>query len=204
MFLAHMDHSGKFIHQHIPCPLDILGARIEYLVMKILGWLTDWEWLYRYSVTERFITWLANRIVLPLIHGEVLTLEEVEDMVRELEREGCLMAIGICECRHGENNIDPEMVDGVDPNFTCVMIGDWGKGHLYNFPAMYKRVSADELIETARFWHERAGPQRLGAYWRARLRRELLPLPAGLLCAAEEPGEAGQPAVPARVQLRGY
>ncbi len=153
--LAHLDHSGRRAHQHIPFPLDIIGARYEFLLMKVLGWLTDQDWLYGHKVTRAALDWTAYRLVLPAIHGEVLTPAEIENLVRNLEDEGMLMAVGICECRHGENNIDGELVEGVDPNYTCVMIGDWGKGHLYNYPSMYRRVGADELIEKARFWHER-------------------------------------------------
>ncbi len=153
--LAHLDHSGKRLHHHIPFPLDIIGAKYEYLLMKTLGWMTDKEWLYRHGAVKGFVDWLANHVLLPIIHGEVLTPDELENLIRQLENEGVVMAVGICECRHGENNIDPELVDGADPNYTCVMIGDWGKGHLYNYPSLYKRVGADELIEKARFWHAR-------------------------------------------------
>lgn len=155
MFFAHLDHGGTSMHQQIPFPLDIIGSRYEYLLMKILGFMTDADWLYRYRPTRALVGWLANRAIIPLIHGEVLTPDEVERMVLRLEGDGYLMAIGICECRHGECNISEELVDGADPNYTCVMIGDWGRGHLYTYPEQYRRVGAEELIEKARFWHSR-------------------------------------------------
>ena len=155
MFVAHLDHGGKLMHQRIPFPLDVLGARYEYLLMKALGRLTDADWLYRHRPTRALVGWLANRVVIPLIHGEVMTPDEVENMVFRLERDGYILAVGICECRHGECNIAAEMVNGVDPNYTCVMIGDWGKGHLYSYPEQYRRTTAEELAEKARFWHGR-------------------------------------------------
>ena len=74
---AHLDHSGKRYHHHIPFPLDIIGAKYEYLLMKTLGWMTDKEWLYRHKAIKGFVDLLANRGVLPIIHGEVLTPDEL-------------------------------------------------------------------------------------------------------------------------------
>ena len=153
--LAHLDHSGKRAHQRIPFPLDIIGSRCEYLLMKALGWMTDAEWLYEHGATRFLVELLANRVILPMIHGEVLTPDELECLIRTLEEDGALMAVGVCECRHGEGNIQEGLVDGADPNYTCVMIGDWGKGHMYTYPSTYRRAGADELIEKARFWHQR-------------------------------------------------
>jgi len=153
--LAHVGHGGKRLHQNIPFPLDILGAKYEYLVMKALGWLNDTEWLYRHRPTRAFVDWLANRVVLPIIHGEVVTPGEVEEMLRLVEAEGHPIALGICECRHGQDNYTDEKEEGRDPNYTCVMIGDWGKGHLYSYPQHYRPIGAAELAELTRFWHRR-------------------------------------------------
>lgn len=155
MLIAHVNSMGNRLHQRIPFPLDIIGSRNEHRLMRVLGKMTDADWIYEHRTSRQFVNWLANRVVIPLIHGEVLTPTEVEHMVRNLEKEGHTMAVGICECRHGEKKIENELEDGVDPNFTCVMIGDWGRGHLYSFPNYYRPTTADELIENARFWHER-------------------------------------------------
>lgn len=154
MFVAHVDH-GLRLHSRIPFPFNILGSRYEYLVMKALGWMTDADWLYRHRVTEWLVDRLANRVVLPLIHGEVFDPGEVEYMLFRLEEEGHAMALGTCECRHGAGLFEEGLVDGRDPNRTCVMIGDWGKGHLYAYPRQYRHTSAEELADLARFWHER-------------------------------------------------
>jgi NAD-dependent dihydropyrimidine dehydrogenase PreA subunit len=155
MFTAHIDARGLRMHSRIPFPLNLLGSRYEYVLMKTLGYLTDADWIYR-SRTGRFLVdKLANRVVLPVIHGEVITPDEVERMLDRLEKEGHTMALGICECRHGEKKLETELVDGVDANYTCVMIGDWGEGHLSAYPHFYRRVEAAELAEKARFWHER-------------------------------------------------
>jgi ferredoxin len=155
MLFAHVGHEGTRLHQRIPFPLDILGAKYEYQVMKALGWLNDTDWLYRFRPTRLFVDWLANRVVLPIIHGEVVTPTEVEEMLRLVEEEGHPVSIGVCECRHGQNNYTDETEDGRDPNYTCVMIGDWGKGHLYSYPQHYKPIGASELAELTRFWHRR-------------------------------------------------
>ncbi|MBN2028489.1 MAG: 4Fe-4S binding protein [Actinobacteria bacterium] len=153
--LAHIDSRGLRLHARIPFPLNVIGSKYEYVLMKVLGYMTDADWIYRFRIGSYLVDKLANRVVLPLIHGEVITPDELEYMLYRLEREGHTMALGICECRHGENNLTKEMVDGQDPNYTCVMIGDWGKGHLSVYPELYRSVTADELVETARFWHER-------------------------------------------------
>ena len=150
--IAHLHH-GVRLHARIPFPFNILGSRYEYVLMKILGKLTDMDWIYRHRVTESLVNALANRVVLPLIHGEVLNPDEVENMVLRLEAEGRVMALGTCECRHGMNKFEGERMDGRDPDLTCVMIGDWGKGHLYAYPRQYRHTSAQELIDLARFWH---------------------------------------------------
>lgn len=155
MFFAHVTGSGDRLHQHIPFPLDVLGAKYEYLFMKLLGILSETDWLYRYRATRWFIDKLANRIIIPVIHGEVVTPDEIEALLFQLEKEGHPISIGICECRHGENRYTDEMVEGIDPNYTCVMIGDWGKGHLYSYPSYYKPISAAELSKITRFWHQR-------------------------------------------------
>jgi len=155
MLLGHVDSTGKRLHQHIPFPLDILGAKYEYLMMRALGFLTDREFFYSNRFAFRFVDWLANSLVLPLAHGEVVTLDEVERLVTRLEGERCTIALGICECRHGERNETEEMEEGHDPNYTCVMIGDWGKGHLYSYPQYYRTVTAEELLEKTRFWYGR-------------------------------------------------
>jgi len=155
VFIAHIDSRGLRLHSRIPYPLNVLGSKYEYVLMKTLGYLTDKEWVYRFQIGRSIVGWLANRVVLPLIHGEVITPQEVEHMVSRLEREGQVIALGICECRHGENNMASEMVDGIDPNYTCVMIGDWGRGHLSAYPHFYRRIEARELVERAGFWHER-------------------------------------------------
>jgi NAD-dependent dihydropyrimidine dehydrogenase PreA subunit len=153
--LAHIDSRGLRLHARIPFPLNVIGSKYEYVLMKVLGYMTDAEWIYRFRIGSYLVDKLANRVVLPLIHGEVITLDELEHMLYRLEREGHTMALGICECRHGENHLEKEMVDGVDPNYTCVMIGDWGKGHLSVYPQYYRSVTTAELVEKARFWHER-------------------------------------------------
>lgn len=155
MFVGHVNRQGHSLHQRIPFPLDIIGSRFENNLMAVLGRLTDTDWLYRYGITRSLLDFVANRLVIPLVHGEVLTLEEIENLINRLHREGHLMAIGICECRHGEKRIETGLVEGVDPNYTCVMIGDWGKAHLYTYPQYYRPVEPDELIEKARFWHSR-------------------------------------------------
>lgn len=155
MLTAHIDSRGLRLHSRIPFPLNVIGSKYEYVLMKVLGYLTDADWIYRFRLGSYIVDRLANRVVLPLIHGEVIAPDELEHMLHRLEREGHTMALGICECRHGENNIEKELTDGVDPNYTCVMIGDWGKGHLSVYPGLYREVTADELVETARFWHER-------------------------------------------------
>ncbi len=155
MFIAHVNRKGLSLHQKIPFPLDVMGSRLEYLIMKLLGKLTDAEWLYRNDITKNAVNWLANRVVIPLIHGEVVTPEEIERIVRRLEEEGHTIALGLCECRHGEKRMEEGLEEGRDPNYTCVMIGDWGKGHLYNYPHDYRPISADELLEITRFWFDR-------------------------------------------------
>ena len=155
MPVAHIDSRGLRLHSKIPFPLNIIGSKYEYVLMKVLGKMTDAEWIYRHRLSKSFVDWLANRVVLPLIHGEVMTPREVEHLVYRLEEEGHTMAMGICECRHGENNLEDSLQDGYDPNYTCVMIGDWGRGHLYTYPQYYRQASAHELAEKARFWHER-------------------------------------------------
>jgi len=153
LFVGHVNTRGKSLHQRIPFPMDVIGAKLEYRVMAALGRITDADYLYRFGPSRSFFNWLANRLVVPLVHGEVLTLDEVENILFRLHREGHQMALGICECRHGENRMESELVDGQDPNFTCVMIGDWGKAHLYSFPQYYRPVGPEELLEKARFWH---------------------------------------------------
>jgi NAD-dependent dihydropyrimidine dehydrogenase PreA subunit len=155
VLVGHINHDGYRLHQSIPFPLDVIGARYEHRLMGVLGKLTDADWLYRFAPTRRLMNILANGLVIPMIHGEVLTPFEVGNMVHRLEAEGHLMAVGICECRHGEKNTTDELDDGKDPNYTCVMIGDWGRGHLYNYPSQYRRTNAGELSHLARFWHRR-------------------------------------------------
>jgi len=155
MFIAHIDTRGLRLHSRIPFPLNLLGSKYEYVLMKALGYITDADWIYRFRIGRHVVDRLANRVVLPIIRGEVITPGEVEHMLGRLEEEGHVMALGICECRHGEKNMESGLVDGIDPNCTCVMIGDWGKGHLSVYPRFYRRMQAGELADRARFWHER-------------------------------------------------
>ncbi len=131
---AHVSESGNRMHQHIPFPLSILGPKYEYMIMKLLGIMSDTNWLYRFRITRWIVDKLANQVVIPIIHGEVVTPDEIDSLVHQLEKEGHPIYVGICECRHGENRIDPEMVEGHDPNYTCVMIGDWGRGPHLQLP----------------------------------------------------------------------
>lgn len=118
MFLAHLNH-GMRVHSRIPFLFNILGSKYEYVLMKVLGKMTDADWLYRNRATARAVDKLANRVVLPLIHGEVLEPAEVEHMLRRLEEEGHPMALGTCECRHGEDLFEEGLEEGRDPNRTC-------------------------------------------------------------------------------------
>ena len=152
---AHVSESGNRMHQHIPFPFSILGPKYEYRLMQLIGLLSEMDWLYRFRVTRWIVDKLGNRLLIPIIHGEVVTMDEIESLVRQLEKEGHPIYIGICECRHGENRIETEMVDGHDPNYTCVMIGDWGRGHIYSYPGYYKSITADELLEQTRFWYSK-------------------------------------------------
>jgi NAD-dependent dihydropyrimidine dehydrogenase PreA subunit len=165
MLFAHIDSRGLRLHSKIPFPLNIIGSKYEYVLMRTLGRMTDAEWIYRHNLSRGFVDWLANKVVIPLIHGEVMTPEELRHLVHLLEEEGHTLALGMCECRHGEGNWEDGLVDGTDPNRTCVMIGDWGKGHLYSYPHDYRQASAEELADLARFWHERG---RILTGWGAR------------------------------------
>ncbi|MBU4173556.1 MAG: hypothetical protein KKB90_01160, partial [Actinobacteria bacterium] len=73
MFLGHVNSRGQSLHQRIPFPLDVIGAKLEYRVMAALGRITDADYLYRFGFSRSFFNWLANRLVVPLVHGEVLT-----------------------------------------------------------------------------------------------------------------------------------
>ncbi len=203
MFFAHVTGSGDRLHQHIPFPLDVLGAKYEYLIMKLLGIMTNTDWLYRYKATRWFVDKLANRIIIPIIHGEVVTPDEIEALLFQLEKEGHPISLGICECRHGENHYTDEVVEGVDPNYTCVMIGDWGKGHLYSYPELLQAHQRRGIVQDHPLLAPAgAGAQRLGHQHRPRLRHLLLPLPARVLRAAAPPVQARGRGLQARLPLR--
>lgn len=152
-----MFHANKRrrLKQILPYPLNMLASKIEYRGMAALSWLTDADWLYQNSTTNSILDFLANRVMLPFIHGEVITPYEIERLVKNLELEGHIIANGICECRHGMGVIADSLEDGLDPNYTCVMIGDWGKGHLLAWPDEYELMSGEEIIERTWFWHKR-------------------------------------------------
>ena len=155
MFVGHIDSRGFRLHSRIPFPLNIIGAKYEYVLMRLLSKMTDAEWIYRHRLSRWTVDKLADRVVIPLVHGEVMTPEEIENMVYRLEEEGHIMAVGTCECRHGDNNLARELVEGYDPNYTCVMMGDIGKGKLYSYPQHYRVTTARDLVDRARFWHQR-------------------------------------------------
>ncbi|MBC7230269.1 MAG: 4Fe-4S binding protein [Actinobacteria bacterium] len=98
--IAHLDH-GTRLHARIPFPFNIVGSKYEYVLMKVLGKLTDMDWIYRHRITRSLVDTLANRAVLPLIHGEVLNPDEVVNMVSRLEADedrchGCAQCQAYC------------------------------------------------------------------------------------------------------------
>ncbi|MBC7253730.1 MAG: hypothetical protein H5T72_07160 [Actinobacteria bacterium] len=132
MFVAHLDN-GMRMHSRIPFPFNILGNKYEYVLMGILGWMTDADWLYRYRVTAWMVDKLANRVVLPLIHGEVLDPAEVKYMLRRLEEEGHAMALGTCERRRGPFSLE-HILQG-----PSLFLSESKRGHLTSRDSAFLR-----------------------------------------------------------------
>lgn len=145
VLLLHMGHQEGGIHQDVPGFIIWLMSRYEHLMMRTLNYLATRDWMYRYEFNRRIMDFLS-RLMMSFVNGEVLTLDEVREMLGSLFEGGYTVAVGTCPCRRALNVISDDM-----PNNTDMVIGLWAEDYLHHYPGLYRRIDqaeAEELVES--------------------------------------------------------
>ncbi|MBU4175071.1 MAG: hypothetical protein KKB90_07135 [Actinobacteria bacterium] len=143
--LLHMGHEKGSIHQDVPGFIIWLMSRYEHLMMRTLNYLAMRDWMYRRDLNRRIMDFLSRRMM-SFVNGEVLTLDEVRELLGSIFEGGYTVAIGTCPCRRALNMLSDDV-----PNNTDMVIGLWAEEYLRHYPGLYHRIDkaeAEELVES--------------------------------------------------------
>lgn len=141
VLLLHMGHQEEGIHQDIPHFLLWLISRYEHILMRTVNFLATRDWMYRFEFSRRIVDFLSRQ-VMSFANGEVLSLEEVREMLGSIFEEGYTVAVGTCPCRRALNIISDD-----EPNNTDMVFGLWAEEYLSHYPGLYRRIDLAEAVE---------------------------------------------------------
>jgi len=145
VLLLHMGHEEPGIYQDLPSFLMWLVSKYEHIMMRIINYLAMRDWIYRFEFVTRFMDFMSHRMM-SFINGEVLTLDEVRELLGFIFEGGYTVAIGTCPCRRALNMLSDDV-----PNNTDMVIGHWAEDYLRHYPGLYHRIDraeAEELVES--------------------------------------------------------
>jgi len=137
----HLGHEDELLRQHMPTFVLRLMSRYEHIFMRAINYLAMSAWMYRWEFSKEILN-RVSRMVMRLINGEVLTLDEAREMISRIHSEGYTVAVGTCPCRRARNQISDEL-----PNNTDMVFGTWAEEYLDNYPGLYRRLDGEEALE---------------------------------------------------------
>ena len=137
----HMGHEDELLRQHMPTFILRLMSKYEHIFMRVINYLAMSAWMYRWEFSKEILNRMS-RIVMRLINGEVLTLDEAREVISRIHSEGYTVAVGTCPCRRARNQISDVL-----PNNTDMVFGIWAEEYLRNYPGLYNRLNLDEALE---------------------------------------------------------
>lgn len=143
--LLHMDHEEPGINQDLPYLLLWLVSKYEHIMMRIVNYLATHDWMYRFEFARRIMDFMS-RWMMSFVNGEILTLDEVREMLGSIFEGGYTVAIGTCPCRRALNMLSDDV-----PNNTDMVIGLWAEDYLRHYPGLYHRIDqaeAEELVKS--------------------------------------------------------
>jgi len=136
----HMGHGGELIHQRIPRPLLHYITKYESFSMRAVQYITTRDWIMRWSWAAAAMAWICG-MVLKLIDGEVLTLEEAKQVIAAIADHGYLVAVGTCPCRRARNIFSDEL-----PSNSDMVFGRWAEEYLRNYPDCYEVIDRERAL----------------------------------------------------------
>jgi NAD-dependent dihydropyrimidine dehydrogenase PreA subunit len=137
----HLGHGEELLHQRIPRPILRLFSRYEHVFMRTINYLAMRDWIHNHAFTKRLVDRLTD-LVLAIISGEILNLEESRQMIENIADHGYTIATGTCPCRRARNLLSDRV-----PNNTDMVFGTWADEYLNNYPGLYERLSKEEALQ---------------------------------------------------------
>lgn len=137
----HLVHDMGAVRQNAPRLVLWIASRYEHLILRPIELLTRWDWLQRFTIIRRLVDWLG-RVVMSIVNGEIMTLDEVEEMLDSIFDIGYTVAVGTCPCRRARKILSDEV-----PNNTDMVFGLWAEEYLDHYPGLYYRLERDEAKE---------------------------------------------------------
>jgi NAD-dependent dihydropyrimidine dehydrogenase PreA subunit len=86
------------------------------------------------------MAWICG-IVLRLVNGEVLTLQEAKQVIAAIADHGYLVAVGTCPCRRAINKFSDDL-----PCNTDMVFGKWAEEDLRNYPDCYEVIDKEQAL----------------------------------------------------------
>lgn len=137
VIVGHVGH-GAMLKQDMPRIAMRLGSRYEHLIMRTINFLSMREWIYKNPALASRVEWLSDK-VMSVTNGEVLNLEEAQEMVASIIDSGYTVATGTCPCRRARNQISDEMLNNTD-----MVFGRWADTYLETYPGLYHSLGPAE------------------------------------------------------------
>jgi NAD-dependent dihydropyrimidine dehydrogenase PreA subunit len=144
LHVGHGNHGHGFIHQWAPRFLLRYVTKYEAFAMRVVQYATTRDWIMKQAWAANFIYWVS-RMVLKVVNGEVLTLEETLEVVAGIADHGYLIAVGTCPCRRARNKFSDHL-----PNNTDMVFGKWAEEYLHNYPDCYEVIDKEEALRLVR------------------------------------------------------
>lgn len=140
LLALHVGHNTDMPPQRMNRLIMRFSTRYEHIAMRVLCWLATRNWI-QHPFMKRGIDRLT-RMVINVVSGEVLSLDEGREMVNVLFDSGATVAVGTCPCRRARGVYSSKV-----SNETDMVFGKWAREYLANYPEFYKEITRDEALD---------------------------------------------------------
>ena len=137
----HVGHGDAHLHQGIPRFMMKYLSKYEYVIMRVLDYLSTRRWIHSHALTKRVVDRLCDA-VLATINGEILSYDEARRLVEAIDDGGYAIAVGTCPCRRARNVLSDSV-----PNNTDMVFGKWAEEYMASYPGLYTRLTREEALE---------------------------------------------------------
>lgn len=138
MLMMHIHHEGPVMRQYLPKFILRLFTRYEHVLLRPVDFITKTDWFYRHYLPRRGLQKTSEGFF-SVINGEIVTLDELHQLIDSVVEGDYTIAVGTCPCRRARREISD-----VVPNNTDMVLGRWADEYIRNYPGLYHAMDREE------------------------------------------------------------